>query len=380
MPQIAGFRGVVVDPSKKLTDIPARIAKGELARDPSRALYRYHQIFRNPDDGRVFTRKSFFAVVRLAPWTDPSVRATEMTEPAQREMALASISSSSIQQTPVVAGYRDAAGEIERILRKADNDRPEIDVTVDDVTHRLWRVRDAEMFGKIRNTIAPKKIQVLEGHGVYEAMLAHEAKLDAAGDLAPQSTARYGLMCLTAMDDPMLAVAPRHRVLRGDLNKDAILAGAKPTFLVDKLAGAASNPQALRTALGESVAHQPAFVVIFKGDSDAWKLTLSPDVTATTEGVAVHRALHRLDPVIVDSLFTARFAKDATRSTVTSLDEALAAIKGGADAVALMRPVGMDQILHVADVGQTLPTGSTALYPPVLPMVAFVVEPELDVM
>jgi len=380
MPQIAGFRGVVVDPTKKLTDTPGKIAKGELARDSSRALYRYHQIFKNPDDGRVFTRKSFFAVVRLAAWNDPMVRATEATDPAERETALRAISDTSIELTPVLAGYRDAAGEIERILRKADNDRPNLEVTIDDVSHRLWRVSDAEMFGKIRNTIAPKKIQVLEGHGVYEAMLAHEAKLDAGGNLAPQSTARYGLMCLTAMDDPMLAVAPRHRVLRGSIAKDAVLAGAKPTFLVDKIAGAADNPKALRAALADSIAHQPAFLVVFKGDPDAWKLTLSPDVTATTEGIAVHRALQRLDPVIVDHLFTPRFAKDAKQSTVTSLEAALAAVKGGADAVAIMRAVGPEQITHVADVGQTLPAASTAFYPPVLPMVAYVIEPDLDVL
>jgi uncharacterized protein (DUF1015 family) len=379
MPLIAGFRGVIVDPTKKLTDISASVAKGELQRDATRALYRYHQIFKHPDEPRTVTRRSFFAAVRLAPWGDPSVRGTEAVEPARRDAALAELASTSTELAPVLGGYRDAAGEVERLLRRFDGDRPVLEVTVDGVIHRLWRIKDAEVFGKVRSTLGPKKVQILEGADRYDAMLAHETKLDAQSSLAPHSTARYGLMCLTAIDDPALLPAARHRVLRGNVKSDA-MAGLKPQFIVDKLAGVAGDAAQLRNALAldATVAHQPAFVVVFKGEPDAWKLTLSPDVTATTEGVAIHRALHRLDPIIVDTLFVSRVAKDATVTTETTVDGALAAVKAGADAAVMMRPVTAEQMIHVGDLGQLLPASSIAFYPPVLPLVAYLIEPDLD--
>ena len=370
MPLIAGFRGVVVDsPTKKPTDLATR--------DASRALYRYHQIFKHPDDGRTITRKSFFAAVRLAPWGEPTVRATEAIDPARRDAAVQQLTTTALETEPVLAGYRDAAGEIERLLRRIDTDKPTVDITVDDVIHRLWRSRDIELFGKVRNTIAPKKLQVLDGHARYDAMLAYQAKLDAQTPLAQHSSGNYGLVCLTALDDTALVPAPRHRVLRG-ANKAAILGAVEPRFIVDKLAGAAANPALLRTALADSVAHQPTFVLAFKDDPDAWKLTLSPDVTMSNQGIAVHRGIQHLDPIVVDGLFLGRHGKDAAITTETSLAAALGQLETGADAVVIMRPVTIEQMIHVADVGQTLPAGSTAFYPPVLPLVGYLVEPDVD--
>jgi uncharacterized protein (DUF1015 family) len=366
MPQIAGFRGVVVDsPTKKPTD-PA-------ARDDARALYRYHQTFKQAD-GRTATRKSFIVAVRLAPWGQ-SIRATETIDPAERDAAVHQLSSTAIETEPVLAGYRDAAGEIERLLRRIDTERPTVDITIDDVGHRLWRSRDAELFGKVRNTIAPKKLQVLDGHARYEAMLAHQAKLEAKAPLAVHSSGNYGLMCLTALEDTALVPAPRHRVLRGAKSKDEILAAVQPHFIVEKLAGAAANPT---PALAESVAHQPAFVLVFKDDPDAWKLTLSPDVTVSNQGIAVHRGTQHMEPIVVDALFVGRHASGAKVTTETSTATALAQLKSGADAVVIMRPVTVEQMIHVADLGQSLPPGSTAFYPPVLPLVSYLVEPDVD--
>jgi hypothetical protein len=209
-------------------------------------------------------------------------------------------------------------------------------------------------------------------------MLAYQAKLDAQSPLAVHSSGNYGLMCLTALEDTALVSAPRHRILRGSKPKDDLLAAVQPHFIVEKLAGAAGNATQLRTALAESVAHQPAFVLAFKDDPDAWKLTLSPDVTVSNQGIAVHRGMQHLDPIVVDALFLGRHGTGATVTTETSTSTALAQLNTGADAVVIMRPVTVEQMIHVGDLGQALPAGSTAFYPPVLPLVRYIVEPDID--
>jgi uncharacterized protein (DUF1015 family) len=387
MPQIAGLRGVLPDPSKLKElaaglgsggiDVPKGLAAGTLTRDAVRAVYRYHLVFSDPTTGRALVRKMFVCAVRLEPWTEPLIRPHEATAPAAAAAALAAIRATRLAAAPVLAGYRDAAVEIERLFRRVDGDRPTLEVTTPDRTvHRLWRVQNAELFGKLRHHLAPKKLCVLEGHERYEAMLAYRDELAAGHPLAMYSSANYAPMCLVDLADPTLIVAPRHRAIRGAAPSQAALAAARKYFVIDKLAGAASDPARQRAALTDTIAHQPAFVVTWAGEPDAWKLTLSPDVSPISEGIQVDRALQKLDPVVADQLFVARAMPGARLEPVAGAEEALA---GKPDAMMIMRPLTIDQITHVAEIGQVMPTGSTAFFPPLaIGLVSSVIDPDED--
>ena len=132
-------------------------------------------------------------------------------------------------------------------------------------------------------------------------------------------------------------------------------------------------------ALAESVAHQPAFIAVFAGEADAWKLTLSPDVSPFAEGGALHRGLQKLDPVVVDGMFVARALPGAQLTTTTDPQAALAALGTGADVALIMRPLSVEQIAHVDELGQLLPASSTAFHPPIAPgLVSLVIDPDED--
>src|SRR5580765_5094554 len=105
MAQIAGFRGVVGD-----------------KRDEKRALYRYHQVF--PHAGATLTRKSLIAAVRLVPWADGSIRRHEETVAAARDAYAKELAATGVEAAPILGGYRDAAREVDRLVRKAEGDRP----------------------------------------------------------------------------------------------------------------------------------------------------------------------------------------------------------------------------------------------------------------
>lgn len=385
MPQIAGFRGVLWDPSKvelakvaaePLTHIKERLAKGELVRDATRAMYRYDQAY--DIGGRVLTRTTLVCAIRLAPWKDGLIRPHEETDPTARDAAAAAIAEAGAHSDPVFAGYRDPSREIDRLIRNVDRDRPVAEVTTPDKTvHRLWRIASAELIGKMRPLFAPKKLHVLDGHARYEGMLAYAAKLGA--DHQPQySSAHYGLGCLVNVEDPALAVAPRHRLVRNEgLKRDVVLEASKRYFLVDKLAGAARDLTMQQTALAESVAHQPAFVATFAGDADAYKLTLKPDVSLAGEGIEVDRAIQRYEPVVVDHLFLRRVLQTVS-TTSTDAAAVLDAVKGGAAVGLIMRPVPLSEVLHADEVGALLPFGSTAFHPPLATLFAFIVDPNED--
>jgi uncharacterized protein (DUF1015 family) len=387
MPQIAGLRGVLPDPSKLKEvaaalggtgiDVAKGLAAGTLARDPGRAVYRYHLVFSDPTTGRALVRKMFVCAARLEPWSEPLIRPHEATAPAATAAALAQIRASKLVSAPVLAGYRDAAAEVERQFRRIDGDRPTLEVTTPDRTvHRLWRVQNSELFGKLRHLFAPKKLCVLDGHDRYEAMLAYRDELAGRQPLAMYSSANYALMCMVDLGDPTLTVAPRHRAIRGAAPSQAALAAARKHFIIDKLAGAAGDLAKQRAALADTIAHQPAFVVSWPGEADAWKLTLSPDVSLISEGVQVDRALQKIDPIVADQLFVARAMPGARIEPVASAEDALA---GKPDALVIMRPLTLEQITHVAEIGQVMPAGSTAFSPPLATgLVSAVIDPDED--
>lgn len=383
MPQIAGFRGILwtkLDPklaAKPIANPRARLDKGELVKDPTRAVYRYHQAF--AAGPRTLVRKSWFAAVMLSPWADRDVRPHEATDASARERAIAAIAKAGIHTDAVLAGYRDAAGEVERLFKKPESERPLIDVTTADGTnHKLWRVGSAEVIGKLRPLFAPKKLHVLDGHARWEGMLAYRDQLAAKGALAQYASANYALACLVNLDEPTLAAGARHRIVRGGgIKRDDVLAKAKPYFIIDKLAGVAKELGAQFTALADTLAHQPAFVLVFPGDVDAYKLTLSPEISPIAEGVSVHRAIQKYDPVVVDSLFLAKVAPGAKIETVLD-PNAVIALGEGVELGIVCKPLSIGQIAHVDEVGELLPFGSTAIHPPVAHLVSFEPSPDED--
>lgn len=383
MAQIAGLRGVLPEPSKVnevaaargAHDVGKLLASGSLVRDPGRAVYRYHQAF--SDGARTIVRKLVACAVRLEAWSEGSIRPHQATVEARRVAELAALRATGAQRAPILVGYRDAASEVERLFRRAEGERPTVEVaTPDGTTHRLWRVQSAELFGKLRHLFAPKRLSVLDGHARYEAHLAYRDELAAKRALAMYSSANYVLACLADLDDPTLSVSAHHRVVRKAAPSATALAAARAHFIVEKLAGAGKDFAKQRAALAETVAHQPAFVVAWAGEPDAWKLTLSPDVSPSTEGVQVHRALQKLDPVITDSLFVARTMPGATLETATQLEGATLA---AGDATITMRPLGLEQVSHAIELGQVLPASSTAFLPALAPgLIGAVIDPDED--
>jgi len=361
MPQIAGFRGAV--------------AGGE--RDAGRAVYRYHQVFAGPG-GRQLVRKMVVCAVRLTPWQDGEIRPHEVVDAAARDTELARIRELRGHAQPVLVGFRDPAGETDRLFRKAESAPAMLErATPDGTTHRLWRVHDAELLGKLRHLFAPKALHVLDGHARYEAMLAYRDELAAKQALALYSAASYGLGCLVEVTDPALVVAARHRMIRGATAKSAaVMPAAGEHFLVEKLAGAAGDVARQLGALAEVHAHQPAFVAVFAGEPDAWKLTLKPEVSPIAAGINAHRTVGKCEPVVVDQLFVARHLPGAQLATET---DAAAALAAKADVTLLLRAVAIDEILRISDAGQQLPSGSTAFHPALAPnLVAMPIDPDED--
>jgi len=352
------------------------LARGVLVRDGSRCLYRYHQVFRSAELGdRTVMRKGLIAAVRLEPFSSGIILPHErtLTGPKQDRFALMKATHAHFSQ--IFSLYQDAAGEIERVVRKIDEKKPDLEgTTPDGVMHRLWRIADAELVGRLRRLFAPKKLYIADGHHRYETMLALRDHLSMGASPGQYSSVQYGSMFLVSMDDPGLVILPTHRIVHGlaDFSPARLLERVREHFLVDRLPGAARDPVAIRAAIANTPGHQPSFAAVFPGDPDAWQLTLDAHVNPSSLGLGGHPSVLRLDVTLLHSLVLDRLlgitpaAQEAqtnlryVKDTAATLDQ-IAAGKG--QAAFLVNAARIDQVRQVADAGEVMPQKSTFFYP-----------------
>ncbi len=351
------------------------LASGFLRKDDRRAIYRYQQSFTHPDLGpREVTRTGFITAVRLHDFKDGVILPHERTLNAPKADRLALMKATSAHFSQIFALYRDAADEIGRLFKKTERDAPVFDVRLPDgVRHVLWRCADAETIGKVRHVMSPKKLYIADGHHRYETMLALREHFAARGELSTYSAAQYATMFLCPVDQLGLVILPTHRVLHGieGFSAQGLLDKARASFVIDKIEKAANDAAAVRAALDSAPHHQPAFVVVFPGDSHGWRLTLAPAASGEVLGLAP-APIAKLDVSVLHGLVFEKIlgitaaAQEAQTNLryVKDTGAAFAQLKQpGVQAVFLLAAPKVETVTHVADTHNVMPQKSTYFYP-----------------
>jgi uncharacterized protein (DUF1015 family) len=349
-------------------------ASGVLRRDDRRAVYRYQQTFTHPDlGGREVTRSGFIAAVRLHDPAEGRILPHERTLPGPRADRLALMKATSAHFSQIFALFRDTTGDVERLFRRVEREAPAVDATLDGVRHRLWRMADAEAIGKLRHLLAPRKLYIADGHHRFETMRGLRDHLAAKAPLSPYSSAQYATMFLAPMDQGGLLILPTHRVLHGvdGLTPASLVARARAHFLVDRIPGAARDLAAMRAAVADAPEHQPAFAAVFPGEADAWRFTLEPGANALALSLAP-RTTAKLDVsvlhnVLLDRVLGISPAQQEAQTHLRYARDAGAALaelaRPGTQAVFLLAPSTVEQVVHVADAGDVMPQKSTYFFP-----------------
>ena len=350
-------------------------SSGVMRRDTSRAMWRYHQVFQHPEDGRTITRRGLVAAVRLTPWKDGMIRPHERTLSAPREDRTKLLDATRVHLSQTFLTFADASGEFDRVLRPFDAGAPTLEAKTDDGTiHRLWRISSNEAIGRLRHHMAQKKAYVLDGHHRYETMVAFRDRLNAEQELMQYASANYGAAFLVPSDDQGLIILPTHRIVHGveGLTREQFLAGVRRYFRIEVIAGAARDAAKVRLALQNVIGHAATVAAVFPGDPDVHLMSLDPHVDPEAEGMTGHRAVIRLDVAILHGLVLERvlkIGKEAqekqtnlryVKDTQATLDQIAA---GQGQVGLLMNPPTLDQVRHVADLGEVMPQKSTYFFP-----------------
>jgi uncharacterized protein (DUF1015 family) len=172
----------------------------------------YYQCYRH--EGVDYTRKKFFARLRLEPFGEGSIFPHERTFGGPKEDRLALTRATRANLSPIFGLYEDADNVIASALEPATRGTPLCVGTLDGVESRLWACSDATVIDKVSKLMQPKPVYIADGHHRYgTSLLYRDALRQSSGSLPNEHPANFVLCVLCAMEDPGLLILPTHRVL-----------------------------------------------------------------------------------------------------------------------------------------------------------------------
>jgi len=185
------------------------IADGTLIRDTQPAIYVYHQVYEY--GGRQYTRKKFFARMRLEAFGTGTVFPHEKTFGGPKEDRFKLMQATQHQLSAVFGLYSDPDNGVSGILDVGSTE-PDITAELENVTNKMWIVQDAATVQAVCTRLADRPVYIADGHHRYGTALNYR---DSLGTIPADHPAHYVLVGFCAMEDPGALILPTHRVLSG---------------------------------------------------------------------------------------------------------------------------------------------------------------------
>lgn len=347
-------------------------AEGMLARDAVEMLYVYEQAF--VERGQQYRRVALIAEVEAQPWDEGAVRPHEYTMSGPKEDRLRLLEATRVQLSPVFMIARDRAGQLRQFLDDVRSERPpDVEARMGDEEHRLWAVEAGRLEMRRLAPLLAETLYVADGHHRYETAVAYRRLLQERGEELPRDhPARFAMAAIVPASDPGWVVRPIHRVVPRRAPADW-RRRLEEHFTIEevKLVG---NPEMQAPALETVLQDRPGGIVGINLALDGQAAVLCPRSNQVYAAIApsghsegwtkVAANLLRygvLEPLwaIGDEELRAgmvEYTHDATEVLDRTWDNP--------DACGfLLSPVGLTEIMTLADADERLPQKSTFFHP-----------------
>jgi len=357
--------------SEAATTLSRWLGAGILRRDETPAIYRYHQVFTPPGQPAAVpvVRRGFIARIRLHRFSEGVVLPHERTLAGPKLDRLKLKRATRTHLSQVFGLYDDAERRADAAFAAVETEPPELYGTTDDgVEHKLWRLQSPAAIFEVARVLSPRRIYIADGHHRYETMLALRDELRAEpGYCGRNSSVEFGSIFLCNASDPGLLVFPTHRVLHSlpGFDLEALLLRLREHFELDERK--ALDAAASQALLGEKGKAGPSFLLC-SGVRSIF-LTLRPSARAAVPGP---EALRTLDVTVLHTLVLeqalgidrpSQEAQTYLRYLKDTGQALAAASEPGVQAVFLLNPTRVAQVMAVAEAGEVMPQKSTYFYP-----------------
>lgn len=337
------------------------------------AVYLYEQQFSN--GGKDYTRRGFFARIRLSEWGKEGIHPHEKTLSGPKQDRLELMRATRGNLEPIFGLLADPENEVSETLVDLVDYAPCLDIKDDDgVRNRMWVVDDPELLHKLLSLMSSPEIFIADGHHRYETALAYQQeirdKMTAAGQVPPLKgdlDCDYIMMYIVPDSDPGLVIWPTHRIVYGlnDFDPKKFLTACEKNFQV-----APVTPDKLEKELHANelpsfgFAYDDRLYLLVLKDREPME-KLHPDAVDAWKVLDVS-VLHSL---LMDELLGIDEGKLLRKENITyskSVKETLDAVrthKDGSQCAFILRETPMQQVRDIAEAGAVMPQKSTYFYP-----------------
>lgn len=350
--------------------------EGVLERDPSPAIYYMVQRFTLPT-GEEKSRRGFFALLRLENFASGNVRPHERTLAAPKKDRLQLMLATNAQLSPIFALYSQSQPTINRMLAtQVEGVAPFIEVVQENgQACALWRITDAQVLRRLQEYMAEQSLLIADGHHRYEAALEYRNHLRAQRSSGNGREAyNFVVTYFANLIDQNVVILPTHRLVRGYEPKPFLQLeeALQNYFYLEQYPKTPEGKgwflKALRTGgkkkhvVGAVFKRDPRYLIL-RLKSKRIMQRLAKDASAQLQELDV-TTLHTL---ILEHVLGLAPEKQVSGETIRySQDEhaVLQALeKEDFQAAFILNPPRADEVLAIANRGETMPQKSTYFYP-----------------
>jgi uncharacterized protein (DUF1015 family) len=326
------------------------LAEGVLQPDATPGLYVLEQTFAT--GGRTLRRFGVLARFRAEDAARGIILPHEHTRAAAKEDRWRLLNATRANFSPIFLMFPDPTAAFAALVLGVIGHRPAAQYTDDGgVGHRMWCVADPGLVGRFQALLGGVRSYIADGHHRHATALRHR---DAVG---PEGAWTLGYF--TPLEAPGLVVLPYHRILSEGPSLEEVETRLASRFQLTPVRNAADAASAV-----EKSRALYAFALAWPG-GDALVAETGPGAESLLSPVAPS-CLRALDTYFLHHAVLGPLlgVPEAAVSYVHSQAEAEHALSRVACRLAvLMRATPVQQIVDVADAGESMPAKSTFFHP-----------------
>ncbi len=201
--------------------------KDILKKDKNPSLYIYQQKYLHK--GSIKVRTGFIGLMKIEDPRKSQVLPHEYTLKGPKKDRLKLMNKVKANLSPIFSLFEDENSFVTNILLKAEKkSSPLIDIDLDGVSHKLWRIKDASSIKRITRFMKSKAIFIADGHHRYETALAFRNQmLNKKGN---KKSFNYIMVYFSNLNQEAITILSTHRVIKD-------IANLTPTKLLSRLKG-----------------------------------------------------------------------------------------------------------------------------------------------
>ena len=343
--------------------------KGILIREDAPALYVYEEEF--TAYGQRNSIKGLICRLKVEEFSKGVVLPHEFTLSKAKEDRLNLMKATNCNFSQIYGLYMDEEHTSLSTIDALSEGAPNMEFTDEDnITHRMWIVKDEEAIGKLTNDFTDRKIYIADGHHRYETALNYRNYCREQGLAKEGDACDYQMIFLCDMGHPGLVVFPTHRIVRDlkTFDKDTVLAKCEEYFNIEKF----STAEGMEKILSDKDAEGKKAFGFYTGEGEWYLLTLKDISVMDTVLPDMCTASRQLDVSVLHSLILEKIfgidkenmAQQINLTYTKFFEEALSVVDSKkAQCSFVLNPTKVTEIRDVASAGEKMPQKSTYFYP-----------------